>query len=233
MIHRNPFVSAFIGVPEFYWKNPLRHWLATSRWVPDAIQDFSPIKGYEKFRQLRPGDVVLDAGAYPGDYALFAAARVGPSGHVYALEPDARNREILQRNLRKSGQRNVTVIAKGLWHRTGTLQLAAAGLASSVKGTDTDQAIMVTTLDQLVQDLALEKLDVLKMDIEGAELEALQGAAATLKRFQPYTCVASYHVVDGQTTAARVESALAAAGLQVQTGYPKHLTTYGWPASLF
>lgn len=226
MIHQNPFISAFIGIPEFSWKNRLRHWLATSRWVPDFIQDFSPIKGYEKFRQLQPGDVVVDAGAFPGDYALFAAAKVGPSGHIYALEPDPGNREVLLSNIRKSGHQNITVIPKGLWHQSNTLQLNTAGLASSVKDTAGSQTIEVDTLDALVAALDLQKLDVLKMDIEGAELEALQGAACTLKKFRPYTCVASYHIVNGESTAARVEAALRAAGLKVRTDYPKHLTTY-------
>lgn len=64
MIHRNPFISAFIGLPEFSWKNPLRHWLAVSPWVPNFIQNFSPIKGYETFRKLQPDDVVIDADAF-------------------------------------------------------------------------------------------------------------------------------------------------------------------------
>ncbi|WFB34610.1 FkbM family methyltransferase [Kiritimatiellota bacterium B12222] len=228
MIHQNPFISAFIGVPEWAWKNNLRHWLATSPLVPHFIQDFSPIKGYELFRQLQPGDVVVDAGAFPGDYALFAAKRVGPQGHVYCLEPEAHNREILERNIQKSGYNNLSVIPKGLWDKTTTLQMDAHGLASQIQEEHPgDQSIEVMPLDQLVTDYNIPHIDVLKMDIEGAELEALAGAQHTLSTYKPYTCVASYHWVGDDNTSARVESLLKQAGLEVHTDYPKHLTTYG------
>lgn len=226
MIHPNPFISAFIGIPEWAWKNHLRRWLAFSPLIPDAIQDFSPIKGYEMYRQLQPGDVVVDAGAFPGDYALFAARQVGEDGFVYAFEPEEKNRRILERNIRKSGFRNIEVIPKGLWNEQTTLCLNAQGVASTVKA-EGAETIEVINLDQFVRERGLQKLDVLKMDIEGAELEALEGAAFSLS-ILTYACIASYHVVGGQTTSARVEAFLESAGLDTQTAYPKHTTTYGW-----
>ncbi len=233
MIHENPFISAFIGIPEFSWKNNLRHWLAVSPWVPGFIQDFSPIKGYEKFRNLKQGDVVIDAGAYPGDYTLFAAKKVGPEGRVIALEPGKKNRNILKRNLHLAGVSNVQVVPKGLWNESATLHMNQQGLASQITASEPDCTIEAVTLDHLVAELQLEKVDVLKMDIEGAELEALQGAQQTLRTFKPYTCVASYHIVDGSRTADRVEILLQQAGLQTHTDYPKHLTTYGCGETLF
>lgn len=233
MIHENPFISAFIRIPEWTWKNRLRHFLATSRWVPNFIQDFSPIKGYEKFRNLHEGDIVIDAGAFPGDYALFAAKKVGSRGHIYALEPSPANRKLLERNIQKSGLENITILPKGLWDRSTTLTIQEQGLAAQVKTAESDDVIDVVPLDLLVKELQLEQLDVLKMDIEGAELQALAGAEKTLKHFKPYTCVASYHIVNGETTAGRVEKLLKQAGLQVRTDYPKHLTTYACEKSLF
>jgi FkbM family methyltransferase len=232
MIHKNPFISAFIGIPEWPIKNKLRHWLAESPLVPEFIQDFSPIKGYEKFRKLQSGDRVVDAGAFPGDYTLFAAKKVGPEGHVYALEPDDKNREILERNLRKARIENVTVIPYGLWNCEDTLYLNQQGLASQIQE-GADLSIKVQTLDQLVCDYKIEKMDVLKMDIEGAELQALEGAASTLSRFRPYTCVASYHIVDGSPTSKRVETLLQQAGLFTHSDYPKHRTSYGCSERLF
>jgi len=232
MIHKNPFISAFIGIPEWPIKNNLRHWLAESPRVPNFIQDFSPIKGYEKFRKLQRGDVVIDAGAFPGDYALFASKKIGEKGHVYALEPDDSNREILERNIHKAQIKNVTVIPYGLWECEDTLFLNQEGLASQIQK-DGDLEIKVKTLDQIVSDYKLEKLDVLKMDIEGAELQALNGALKTLTRFHPYTCVASYHIVDGATTAKRVETLLQQAGLTSHSDYLNHLTTYGCSERLF
>ncbi len=226
MIHPNPWISAFIGVPEFAWKNRLRRWLAFSPLVPARIQDYSPLKGYELLRKLQPGDHVIDAGAFPGDYALFAARRVGPGGHVYAFEPSAANRRVLERNIRLAKVTNISVIPKGLWNETATLRLTPNGLASSVQQNGGER-IDVARLDDEVQRLGIPRVDVLKMDIEGAELQALAGAAETLRRHQPHTCVATYHIVDGESTAARVETLLRAAGLEATTRYPKHVTTYG------
>lgn len=231
MIHKNPFISAFIGIPEWSSKNWLRHWLAKSPLVPSFIQDYSPIKGYEKFRKLGVGDIVIDVGAFPGDYALFAAKKVGQTGHVYALEPDPENRRILERNIRKSKLSNLTVIPKGLWKEQTALYMNSEGLASHIQDGGY-QAIEVISLDELTEELSLDKLDVLKMDIEGAELQALAGARKTLTRFSPYTCIASYHIVDGKTTADRVETVLKEAGLHTCTAYPKHLTTFGSRESL-
>lgn len=226
MLHPNPFISAFIGLPEFRWKNRLRHWLAFSRLVPAFLQDYSPLRGYERLRPLRRGDIVVDAGAYPGDYTLLASERVGEEGHVYAYEPGAKNRAVLERNLRRAGVRNVTVIGAALWNEDTRLRMTSQGLASGIDGAG-GEAVDARRLDGECARLGISRLDVLKMDIEGAELEALEGAAETLRRLRPHVCVASYHLVGGETTALRVEALLRAAGLEAQTGYPKHLTTHG------
>jgi hypothetical protein len=67
MIHKNPLISVFIDVPEWACINRLRHWLAESSLVPNFIQYFSLIKDYDSYRKLQPGEVVVDAGAFPGD----------------------------------------------------------------------------------------------------------------------------------------------------------------------
>jgi FkbM family methyltransferase len=228
MLHANPLVSGFIALPEFRWKNGLRHWLARSRLVPDWIQDYSPIKGYELHRKLSAGDVVMDVGAYPGDYTLFAAGAVGPDGQVYALEPDPVNRLLLERVVDRSGFSNIRILPVGLWDCKTTLHLTSAALSSHIsEASDHSTPIQVVPLDTLAADIGLLKLDVLKMDIEGAELQALEGAQQTLATLTPYTCIASYHLVEGANTSSRVETALARAGLHPLTDYPKHLTTYG------
>lgn len=226
MRHPNPFITAFLNVPEGLWKNKLRRWLGFSPFVPDVIQDFSPLKGYERVEQLREGDVVVDAGAYPGDYTLFAADKVGPHGRVFAIEPDPLNRAHLKKQITKSGMNNVTIVPTGLWSETTTLSLDSDGVASAVSSDGENERIPVTTLDALMSTWGLDQVDVLKMDIEGSELQALKGAGEFLKTCR-YVCVASYHMVDGETTAGRVESILRLAGFEVETGYPKHLTTTG------
>ena len=229
MKHPNLLVNAFLHVPEWRWKNDLRAWLATSPLVPAWLADFSPVRGYELHRKLRPGDIVVDAGAYPGDYALFAARRVGPEGRVICFEPGERNRAVLERNIRLEGLRNLTVVPKGLWNEDTTLRFSQDGLASTALESGAgDSTIPVTTLDAALAALGIPRIQVLKMDIEGAEIQAIRGARETLARSDAHVCIASYHIVDGQNTSAFLESFLRELGYHAVTGYPKHLTTYGW-----
>jgi FkbM family methyltransferase len=229
--HQHPLINAFLHVPEWGWKNTLRAWLATSPWVPRWLADYSPIRGYEHRRRLRPGDVVVDAGAYPGDYALFAARRVGPQGRVICFEPGAANRAVLERHIRRSGLQNLTVVPRGLWNQRATLRFRADGLASTAGAEDGGEAIEVAPLDDLLRELGVDRVDVLKMDIEGAEIEAIQGARETLARGVAHVCIASYHVVNGATTSGYLETFLRGLGYTACSEYPKHLTTYAWPSA--
>ena len=75
--------------------------------------------------------------------------------------------------------------------------------------------------------LKIAKVDVIKMDIEGAEIEAIQGAEETLKRNYAYVAIASYHIVNGKTTSIFLENYLSKIGYKAKSDFPKHLTTYG------
>jgi FkbM family methyltransferase len=229
MKHPNAMVNAFLHMPEWRWKNDLRYFLAFSPLVPSFISDCSPVKGYELKRKLQPGDVVVDAGAYPGDYAIFAARKVGPSGRVICFEPGENNRAVLEKNVRGEGLSNVTIVPKGLWKEDAVLQFRQDGLASTALDPSAGgDSIAVTTLDAELARLAVKSIQVLKMDIEGAEIEAIQGAKETLLRSRAYVCIASYHVVNGENTSRFLEEFLRGIGYHAETGYPKHLTTYGW-----
>jgi len=230
--HPNRWISFFITLPEWPVKNRLRRFLAFHPLVPGLVSDWSPLKGYEKLRPLRVGDIVVDAGAYPGDYTLFASRRVGPTGRVIAFEPDARNRAILERNVRLDGRSNVTIIPKGLWDRDDVLHLDQDGLASTVVSHAADSTIEVTTLDAVVAALGLPRVDVLKMDIEGAEVRAVRGCVDTLRRFAVHACIASYHVVEGETTSRFLEQFFQEQGYTSLSDYPRHLTTYAWKGEI-
>jgi FkbM family methyltransferase len=228
MIHENPLVAAFMGIPEFNWKNDLRYFLAFNPLVPSFISDWSPIKGYEKYYQIKEGDVVVDAGAYPGDYTIFAATRAGSSGHVIAFEPDEANRTVLGRNLAARKLENVTIVPKGLWNSEAVLKFEPGGFGAKVVCSNKGGAtIPVTTLDLALSRLGIANIDVLKMDIEGAEIQAVEGCRETLSRSNAFVCIASYHLVDGADTSARMEAFLRSVGYQAHTGHPRHLTTYG------
>ena len=221
----------FEGLPEIPAKNKLRYFLAFNPLIPKSIQDLSPIKGYELHRKLKKGDIVIDAGAYPGDYTIYAAKKVGESGKVIAFEPNPTNRIVLERNIKSFGLKNVIVVSKGLGETDGVkLQMAMDGLHSLAhmsQEEDEEGFIHICTLDAELKRLGISKVDVIKMDIEGAEIKAIQGCIETIKNCKPYFLIASYHLVDGKVTHIALKNFLEYNGYHVIADFPKHLTTYG------
>jgi FkbM family methyltransferase len=244
---------AFEKLPEYSYKQRLREFLAFSKLVPKSVQDLSPLKGYELHHQLQPGDVVVDAGAYPGDYTLYAARKVGVTGYVIAFEPDKKNRAILERNIKAFKLKNVIVVPKGLWHENGMLAIASDGLHSTagVPTKDYEQntftQIEVCRLDDELKKMGIKKVDKIKMDIEGAEIKALMGCVETLVSNDVHLAIATYHewadLLNGlgpfkniiplalgavPNTTAPIRVMLQRCGYQSKVDYLKHTTTYGW-----
>ena len=190
--------------------------------------------GYEYLRKIQPGDVIVDAGAFTGDYTVYASRKVGPTGRVLAFEPDPQNLKRLRANLRGELD-NVTIIEKGLWNSEGELTFRAGtegftSGAACISGavTGQDLTVKVTRLDTELEQLGISRINVLKMDIEGAEIEALKGCEQTLKNNLAYICIASYHMLEGENTSRRVEKQLQDWGYHTTAAFPCHLTTYGW-----
>lgn len=221
--------ATFEKIPEKPFKNDLRYFLAFNRLVPDFVKNISPVKGYELYYHLKEGDIVVDAGAYPGDYAVFASRKVGRKGKVICFEPDPKNRKILARNLQKEGRNNFIIIPKGLWNEDTTVKLSNSdGFRSNLSKEIGEISIEVVKLDNELKRLNIKEIDVLKMDIEGAEILAVEGCKDTLRNSNAHVAIASYHLVDGQTTSCFIEDYLSNLGYEVKSDFPKHLTTYAW-----
>ena len=142
---------------------------------------------------VQPGDVVIDCGAHFGNSTL-AALSMGAK-LVVTFEPDPTNVECVRRNLAphiESGK--VIVYDAGVWDREDKLFFSrhthsAAGHVDE----HGDIPVRLTTIDKVVADLGLTQVDFIKMDIEGAEPKALEGAGATIRRFKPRLAVGAYH----------------------------------------
>ena len=218
---------SFEKFPEIPIKNNIRVFLSFNRIVPKFVSDLSPLKGYELYYHLKEGDIVVDAGAFTGDYTIFAAKKVGKSGKIIAFEPDEKNRKILKKNLVHAKLDNVIIIPKGLWDKNTTLDFkASSGLHSTALTGQSDTKIEVVRLDDELKKIGITKIDVLKMDIEGAEIEAIQGSINTLKNNEVNVMIASYHIVNGVTTSGFLENYLKNLGYSVRSDFEKHLTTY-------
>jgi FkbM family methyltransferase len=135
---------------------------------------------YEEYYDIKEGNVVVDAGANIGLFTLKAAKAVGHSGMVIAIEPEMNNFRLLNKNVSANGLVNVVAIHKGLWSETGKSKLFVFGqrghhsMLRSRSETGYEE-VEVDTLDNLLDSLAVKKIDFVKMDIEGAEFEACQG----------------------------------------------------------
>lgn len=194
------------------------------------VQD---IGGYNLHYHLQHGSIVIDVGAYTGIYTIYAALQIGPKGRVIAFEPDPYNRMMLKRNIRLNGLGNVICSNKGLYNREAVLAFDVQGFGSHVVEGDNARKsvnrIRVTTLDAELARLRIPRVDFVKMDVEGSELEALQGCIRTIEGATAIEfAVASYHVIGGRESASAVESFFRAHGLETFSGYPKHLTTFGY-----
>ena len=179
------------------------------------------------------GDVIFDCGAHVGNCAIIFSRLVGKAGLVISLEPFEEAFSILEKRLQRLKLDNVIAIKKGLWNRP--LQLPVTVFSNTLfsridpekisEFSESESKIKVTTIDRVVEELKLTRLNMIKMDIEGAEIEALQGAAHTLKTLKPDLAVASYHNRDNKKTFQIVESYLIQKNYAAKTFFPPHLTT--------
>jgi FkbM family methyltransferase len=156
---------------------------------------YEPVETYLFPLLLRPGMVVVDAGAHIGQYTLLAALEVGAHGAVHAFEPVPKNFDQLTFQVREN-RLAPTVRANmlALWQEAGTLQLNLSAEQPSNPGAYTagrpsrsvdSVTCKAVSLDAYVSERDIARVDVIKMDIEGAEWIALKGARAVLARWQP------------------------------------------------
>ena len=130
------------------------------------------------------GMTVIDIGANIGYFTLIAAKLVGPSGKIFAFEPDPYNYALLKRNVKINGYDNVFLVQKAISDKVGNTKLFLDPLRerSSILYQCGKEMIVVdtTTLDEFLADKGCF-VDIIKMDIEGAETLALQGGEKTIK----------------------------------------------------
>lgn len=145
---------------------------------------------------VRPGMVCFDIGANIGEAALHMGRRVGSEGHVYAFEPVPLVRQRLVRHVQRNGlEKIVSIEAVALSDKTGTTTISHAdedatnqGMGSLViKEESLKYSLEVPTirLDDFVAGANISRLDLMKVDIQGAEQMMLAGATETLNRFGP------------------------------------------------
>ena len=145
---------------------------------------------------LKPGMTFLDIGANDGLYSLFASQYVGSSGQVLAFEPSQREFRRLQDNIHLNGLANIKPRQIGLYNVNGNLAFQIAGYEHEGQNTlggfiyngvnpEKVENVIVRRLDDLVIEEQLDRIDVIKMDVEGAEHAVLEGAHNLLQKQKP------------------------------------------------
>lgn len=140
--------------------------------------------------RLRPSDVFVDVGANLGYFSVLAGMRVN-AGRVVAIEPSPRTLAALRTNIALNALQNVEAVQRLLWSEAGremnlrVLDPYNLG-ANSLFGDGAVEVVLRTdTLDNLVSELGLSRVDIVKIDVEGAEREVLLGARHCLREFRP------------------------------------------------
>jgi FkbM family methyltransferase len=144
--------------------------------------------------------IVLDCGANIGMFTRTAVDR--GAARIVSFEPSPRTADCLRHTFAAEiAAGKVTVMQKGVWNKAETLRFSAENqvnpgahsITNSSAGTVT---IETCTIDSVVSDLGLPRVDFIKMDIEGAEINALEGAASTIRRCRPLLGLGTEHTAD-------------------------------------
>jgi FkbM family methyltransferase len=152
---------------------------------------------------LRPGDVLYDVGANVGFFTLQAARHVGPAGLVCAFEPVPGNVDAIRRNAQLNDLANIRLFQLAVgrkqcmaeflltqWDGGGSLCAAAVRQEQVVARA----TVPVASLDELIPSASLPGPTLVKIDVEGAEMDVLEGMSETIQRFNP---ILLYEVDDG------------------------------------
>ena len=156
-------------------------------------KSYEPYVAAEIERLLKPADVFVDLGANIGYFTLLAATLIGPEGQVHAFEPNRDNCELVKRSIEANGFANIrlypTAVAEAA--QTFTLDVASTNSTGRIIDVSADDVpeqarprlVEAVVLDRALADLA--RIDVIKMDIEGAEPRAWRGMQQIIRKHRP------------------------------------------------
>jgi FkbM family methyltransferase len=193
------------------WKTPFGRFWGTERdgreldllTLEQAVGDI-----YEQRSvSVHDSDVVIDVGAHLGTFtriALQHGARL-----VIAIEPDPVNSACFERTFENEiAEGRVRLVRAAAWHSPGSLDFEVGKASQTGRVSDSGSSRTVTvravTLDDVLEELKLSRVDFIKMDIEGAERHALKGARRLLARDKPRLAICIYHAADDPDVVPRV-----------------------------
>ncbi|MFH1154556.1 MAG: FkbM family methyltransferase [Pseudomonadota bacterium] len=156
-----------------------------------GINELPVQHAFKKF--IKSGDIVYDIGANIGFFTMIAAMLVEKTGYIYAFEPVTGNVENILKNIKLNNFLNITVIDRAVSSSTGkedfylTKNYGGHTLSSVACPPDVIAKIIIETvsIDELIAEKKIMPPDIIKIDVEGAEIDVLKGMVNTLKQYRP------------------------------------------------
>jgi FkbM family methyltransferase len=168
---------------------------------PDMVVDRYERATTELFKEvLQPGMVFVDVGANIGYFSLLAAKLVGPDGKVYAFEPEPGNHGLLRKNIELNSYSNVQTIQKAVSDKSESTLLFLSALdtgshslySEAARGKQESVEITTTSIDEFLESEGWPGIDLMKIDVEGAELGVLEGMGSLVERFPALKLIVEY-----------------------------------------
>lgn len=220
-------LNAAIDLNDFGLSDGSRYTIATrkdfygERFVVDAGGYDEPVKLATEL--VRPGDTVFDLGANLGVVTFPLLAR---GCNVFAFEILPENVELLQHGSSSSGS-NLSIVPKAIWSRTASLKMTGTSAWGEISE-DGAREVEAISLDDFVAHENIERVDFIKIDVEGSELEAFAGMEKTLQRFAPDIVVESNILTAGSHSHSIYDilAKLRARGYKLYTIYRDRLSPF-------
>ena len=188
---------------------------------PSIPEPYATLDQYLSFAGLKDGDIVLDLGVYAGLTSIVFSRTVGARGRVFGFEADKTNFGVATTNLelaRRFGiPANVLVVPKAVWSHGNGLEFSTEGAMGSSavslvgRGRGGTVKVPTTTLEAFCSEQGIDRIDFIKIDIEGAEVEVLESSQHLLSRLRPRMMIEP-HLIEGQMTTDRCCAILKDAG---------------------
>ncbi len=170
-------------------------------------EDFGIMTSHEDdiIEYFRPnyGDIVVDIGAHIGLYSLIGSKRVGEKGKIIAIEPHPSNFEILNRNIQLNQFTNIITLNCAIYDKNMRMRLYSTDVSGFsghhsliLKRAEKFIEVNAYTLDYILQSLGIMEVNWIKIDVEGAEFEVLQGAQDILANSKDLSLIIELHSSD-------------------------------------
>ena len=193
---RELFFSIKYGtISTIFWIRKMVFFLITKRiFLPKEVGAFAlfhiiSLKQYDvkNIFEVKEDATIFDIGAWKGDTAYFFSKKCSNKARIYAFEPDDYAFQILEKIKEKYKLNNV--IASNILFSNSETEINFLSMDLN------RQAVKMksTTIDKFVEENNIEKIDYIKMDVEGAERNILEGSIKTIKKFKPFLAIAIYH----------------------------------------